>query len=212
MASGIVRKSRNRAQIGEPFAQDGVEPDQQMRTLLLAILTAFAATAEPLTQTEKDQAFALGRRCQAPIARVASGQFDVYVESPLARTALVIATATINHRPLDAPGVIGAMTADYRIWAVYRDEADRTVSVSRIGVRPIGGAERGPLRTLEWERLFLGIGSSHGIIEPLRLRPGEAIYDSLPSGDFQIVLHTTAGVLRPTVTAAARSALLRVCN
>ena len=180
--------------------------------LVFMMLGVIGRAGEPLTQTEMGEAMAFGRKCQPPIVRVSSSQFDVYVESPFARAALVFATATVNHWPLDAPGVIKAMTPDYRIWAVYKDQADRTVSLTRIGVRPLGGAERAPARIRDWERLFLGVGASHGIIEPLRLRAGEAIFDELPSSDFQIILHTTAGVHRYTVTATDRAARLRVCN
>ena len=189
-----------------------LKPVLKRGAVVFMMLGVIGRAAEPLTQTKMDDAMALGRQCQAPIVRVSSGQFDVYVESPFARAALVVATAAINHRPLDAPGVMGAMISDYRVWAVYKDQADRTVSVTRIGVRPFGGAERAPTRTREWERLVLGVGGSHGIIEPLRLRSGEAIFDELPAGDFQIILHTTAGVHRHTVTATDRAARLRVCN
>lgn len=179
---------------------------------MVALISGVPLTGAPLSRADMDQALALGRHCRAPIVHLTAGQFDVYVESPFARAALVFATAIINHRVLDDPGVTGAMTSDYRIWAVYSDMADRTVSVTRIGVQPPGRPEVGPVRERPQERLVLGVGGSHGIIEPLRLRTGEAIFDELPPGVFQVVLHTTAGAMHLSVTARERASQLRVCN
>jgi hypothetical protein len=179
---------------------------------LLALMLAAVAGQPPLTPAQMEQATVLGRQCQAPIIRLPGRQLDVYVETPFGRAALVMATAIINHRPLDERAVRTALTSDYRIWAVYTDLADRSVSLRKIGVRRPGGPEMRPTREREWERLFLGIGGSHGIIEPLRLRPGEAIFDDLPLGNFEVVLHTSTGVQRRAVTDADRTRLLRVCN
>jgi hypothetical protein len=79
-------------------------------------------------------------------------------------------------------------------------------------VQPRGAGEISPAHEREWDRSFLGKVPSHGIIEPLRLRAGEAIFGELPPGDYGIILHTTAGVRRRTITATDRATLLRVCN
>jgi len=41
------------------------------------------------------------------------------------------------------------------------------------------------------EHFFLGRAASHGIIEGLRFRAGESTFETLPSGDFTVVLETT---------------------
>jgi hypothetical protein len=76
--------------------------------LLFLIWSGSSRAQETLDEKEVRQAIALGRSCHAPIIRVAAsrGDFDVYVESPFARVALVAATALMMYEPLDAPGVI----------------------------------------------------------------------------------------------------------
>src|SRR5262245_28494163 len=52
-------------------------------------------TTADLTETERARAIAIGRTCQAPIILLPAGRrdFDVYIEGPFARVALVAATA-----------------------------------------------------------------------------------------------------------------------
>ena len=53
---------------------------------------------------------------------------------------------------------------------------------------------------------------AHGIINEVRWRFWEWIFDQLPAGEFQVVLDTTAGVQRYTVTDKDRAKLMRVCT
>jgi hypothetical protein len=171
--------------------------------------------AQVLSQEEIARAIELGQRCTAPIVRIAATRgedFDVYIESPQARAALVVATAMLMHQPLDAAPVRRAMQEPgYRVWGDYVEGSLRTVTVGRIGLRPAAGSEivAGDQR---YERLFVGRAPSHGIIEPLRARFGEAVFDSLPSGDFDVLFHTTAGTERYHVSDKDRATLLHVCN
>ena len=61
-------------------------------------------------------------------------------------------------------------------------------------------------------RLFLGRAASHGIIEGLRFRAGESTFDTLPAGDFAVILQTTAGVQKYPVSETDRATLLPACN
>jgi hypothetical protein len=167
---------------------------------------------QPLTPQQLTEAIAIGRQCQAPIIRESSarGDFEVYIESPFARAALVAATARVMSQPLDAPGVKKAIQGGYRIWFARTPMAPSPVTVTRVLVRSPAG-EIAPVARRD-ERLFLGTVPSHGIIEPLRARFPEYVFDQLPSGPFVVVAATNRGVERFRVTPHNRSALLRVCN
>jgi hypothetical protein len=171
-------------------------------------------SAQPSPEVEAKW-IAVGQRCEAPIIRIPGrhGDFEVYVESPAARIALVAATATMMHQPMDAARVRTAMhLPGFRVWVAPTTEGvASTLTIDRITVQPPTGAELAAAE-VRWRRLALGIAPSHGIIEPLRARFPEFVFPDLPAGNLQIVLHTTAGVQRYTVTEPARSALIRVCN
>ncbi len=81
-----------------------------MRTVHVALVASFGlllatgargGQADLLTGAERAQAITLGPSCQAPIVRIPADQhdFDVYVESPFARVALVTAAAQMMHQP-----------------------------------------------------------------------------------------------------------------
>jgi hypothetical protein len=184
--------------------------------LACAWLDALRAGAPALSAGDMARAVALGRRCTAPIVRVRArpGQdFDVYVESPLGRAALAVATATVMHYPIDAVPVKRTMTeaSDYRVWGDYVPSSRGAVSVRRVMLQPVQGPAIAPIRQM-YERFFVGRVPSHGIIEPLRARFGEAVFDRLPDVDYDVVFQTTGGVQRYRVTREAREALLHVCN
>jgi hypothetical protein len=186
-----------------------------------AALLVFAMSAAPshsvagLSASEMARAIEFGQRCAAPILRIEGkrGQdFDVYVESPVGRAALAVATATMMHVPLDAVVVKRAMqSSDYRIWAAYVIGSSAKVSVRQIVIHETTGTEIAPLGH-RYERFFVGLAPSHGIIEPLRDRFDEAIFDRVPDGNFDVVLRTTAGNQIYHVTHQTRGTLLHVCN
>jgi hypothetical protein len=186
-----------------------------VRATLLASLPAAILGASSLNRTEIAEAIAFGQRCTAPIVRIPAqrGQdFDVYVESALGRAALVVATATVMHVSIEAPAVTHALQESHaRVWGVYANGARPDVSVRRITIRATGGPVISPV-SQQYERFFVGTVPSHGIIEPLRARFGEAVFDKLPAGDFDVLFETTAGTQRYHVTDQARSIPLRVCN
>jgi hypothetical protein len=171
-----------------------------------------SSAQEALDEKEVHQAIAVGRTCHAPIIRVATrlGDFDVYVESPFARVALVAATALMMHQPLDARGVKRAMQPGYRIWLWHKRDSRRRISVSRLSVRS-GDDEILPVAERR-ATLFLGSVPSHGIIPPLRQRYPEFLFDSLPQADFEVVLHTKDGLQRYRINEEHRAKLIPVCN
>ena len=62
------------------------------------------------------------------------------------------------------------------------------------------------------ERLFLGTAPSHAIIEPLRARFPEFVFDRLPPDNFVVVVATSRGTQRFAVRQRDRAMSIRVCN
>ena len=109
-----------------------VMPLPQWRVVILVLFViasdSTSAAQESLDEKEVRHAISVGRSCHAPIIRIAEslGDFDVYVESPFARVALVAATALMMHEPLDAPGVRRAMKHGNRIWLWHKRDSRRS--------------------------------------------------------------------------------------
>src|SRR5438552_3217422 len=79
---------------------------------LFVLTCAPGHAAQPsLTPEETAGWIAVGQRCQAPVTRIPGrdGTFDIYIESPAARAAVVAATATMMHQSLEARGVKTAL-------------------------------------------------------------------------------------------------------
>jgi len=180
---------------------------------LMLIVGALGTGEEPARTAEINEAIALGRTCNAPIVRIAASgtDFDVFIESPLARIALLAATAMQMHLPFDASMAERQMTTTYRIWADYALEGRRNVSIDRIVLE---GPDEKPIEPIDarTSTFTLGHVPSHGIIEALRFRPGESTFDHLPPDDFRVILRTSAGLQRYRVTKRDRTTLLRVCT
>jgi hypothetical protein len=62
------------------------------------------------------------------------------------------------------------------------------------------------------ERLSLGTVPSHGIVEALRVRFPEYLFDRLPSDPFVVVVETSSGADQFRVTPRNHTGLIRVCN
>jgi hypothetical protein len=193
------------------------EPVSRRITLLAFVIlmraASGAAQSASLRQEEVAAWMATGQKCQAPLTRIATrdGNFEIFIEDPGARAAIVAAAATMNHQPLDAVRVRTSLRDGYRIWASYTDSSRRDVSVSDITIQATGTRELRPAASRE-ERLALGIASSHGIIEAVRVRFPEFTFPTLPEHDFYVVLHTTVGIQRYHVTPTDRTRLMGVCN
>lgn len=181
--------------------------------LVLAIHVSGSAAQESLTRDEIAAWMAVGQKCQAPIIRIPGrgGGFDIYIESPAGRAALVAATATMMHESLDAPGVRTAVQRGYRVWLATTGRRPQTVSIHQITIRARGRADLHPIRVRD-ELLALGTVPSHGIVEPLRVRSPEFVFSDLPRDDFFVVLHLSAGTERYRVASQDRSRVIRVCN
>jgi hypothetical protein len=109
------------------------------------------------------------------------------------------------------PGVRTALRDGYRLWLAYSPSSPTNISIDRITIRTHGGAVLQPT-DVRRERLFIGTVPSDGIIEPLRARFQEFVFPAVPSGDVDVMLHTSAGVQRYEVTERDRLRLIRVCN
>jgi hypothetical protein len=62
------------------------------------------------------------------------------------------------------------------------------------------------------ERFFLGTVPSHGMVEALRPRFPEFVFERWPQDAFDVVVGTSRGTQGFTVTHRERTALMRVCN
>ena len=182
--------------------------------LILLVLLGIggeSSDAESLTAQQLARAVEMGSNCEAPIIRIAGrSDFDIYVETPLGRAALVVATARMMQQSLDAQNVRTAMRPVYGVWLDRtRDKWQRfslnTMTIWSHGVEIHPSAVRNA-------RLFLGTVPSHGIIEPMRTRRPEFLFDSLPAGGFDIVVHGTGGDQRYSVGELQRGMPMRVCN
>jgi hypothetical protein len=120
------------------------------------------------------------------------------------------------HQPFDASNVTRDIASpDYRIWLQYVIRGRRTVSVNRIVLQSRGGLRTGDVIQPVRERPFqLTVGHlpAHGIMDEVRWRNFEWIFDRLPADEFQVRLETTAGEQRYTVSAADRVRLTKVCT
>jgi hypothetical protein len=179
--------------------------------LLLLGIGAESSDADSLTEQQMAQAIEMGRNCKAPVIRIAGRHdFDIYVETPLARVSLVVATAKMMQQSLDAKNVKTAMRPVYGVWLDRtRDTWQRfsliTMTIWSHGVEIRPSAVRNA-------RLFLGTVPSHGIIEPLRSRHPEFLFDSLPAGGFEIVVQGTDGNQKYSVGKLEGTRPMRVCN
>ncbi len=102
------------------------------------------------------------------------------------------------------------MQPGFRRWVQRKPDAPLNVAVTQITVRSSSGTAR-PVAQRN-TRFFLGTVASHGIIEALRSRSPEFLFDSVPPGDCDVVLHTNRGTQLHAVTARDRAKLMRVCN
>jgi hypothetical protein len=177
------------------------------------LLARTILAAGQLSQSEWRSATELGRKCLAPIVKVTSpgGDFDVYVESPVARAALVTAMLTIAGHPVDGmPGLDRSLQPGYRVWFVRKPTARQTASIERVELRKRASILRAS--SIRDERLFVARAPSHGIIEPLRARFPEYVFESAPAAGYDVVARTDAGEQRYHVTEQDREAVMNVCN
>src|SRR5215471_226576 len=92
------------------------------RITVFAILMMCAASGAQTASLRTEEVagwMATGQRCQAPLTRITTrdGNFEIFIESPDARAAIVAAAATMNHQPLDSSRVQTSLRDGYRIWA-----------------------------------------------------------------------------------------------
>jgi hypothetical protein len=116
------------------------------------------------------------------------------------------------HLPFDAAAAARHYTTTSRVWADYSAVGRRTIAVTGILVATSHPRSVSKPIAVKTEHFFLGRAASHGIIEGLRFRAGESTFETLPPGDFTVVLETTAGRQEYRVTETDRTKLLHVCN
>jgi hypothetical protein len=182
-------------------------------TIAAILASTQAASAQAsLTPDELKGALALGQQCLAPIARVTNhdGDFEIFIESPQGRAALVTATAIMMQQPLDSAHVRRAMEPGYRVWLQRKRNDWRPLSVTSLSIRS-RGREVKP-SSMRSGRFVIGSVPSHGIVPELRTRFPEYVFADLPVTDFEVVVVTPSEKQGYRVTASDRQAVMRVCN
>src|SRR5262245_27853118 len=193
------------------------------RLIAVAIACSFAVSAgaqDRLTDRQISEAIALGGSCSdIPLMKVeaAEADFVVFIEGPFARVAEHAAVARQMSVPFDASKVTPDMVApEYRIWVQYNHNGRRAVSVNQAVLRPVGTTKSSalihPIRESVRPQLTLGAIAAHGMITEVSWRWHKWIFDRLQPNDFQVVLDTSAGQERHTVTNTVRTRLMRVCT
>lgn len=147
-------------------------------TAAVVLVPIIAAAQEPLTEQQVTDAIALGKGGTIPIVRVSKflGDFDVFIEGPVARIAAAAADATKRYRAFEVSNVTRDMAAqDFTIYVRNAQGSRGSVLASHIVLQPKGAK------------------GMDGVIQPVRERLGVATFDHLPDGEFQVVVVTGAG-------------------
>jgi hypothetical protein len=129
---------------------------------------------ERLSVTQIEEAIALGKNGKIPVHRVSRflGDFDLFIDGPVARIAAAAVAATREYKPFDAAQVTSEMAEVlYRVRVEPKDDIrSRFLGVKNIVVQPRGAK------------------GMDGVIQPLKLSYDYAIFDRFPDGEFQIVV------------------------
>jgi hypothetical protein len=158
---------------------------------LLAFGTGVAAQ-DGLTDVQVVDAIALGRAGKVPTVHVSTflGDYDVFIQGPVARIAQAAARAFREYRPFELADVPPEMKAPtYRI-IIERKRYASSPPATHIVLQP---------------RRAKGMD---GVIQPLKERvllgDGTAEFDRLPDGEFDVVVVTADGPEKYAVSLRAR--------
>ena len=144
---------------------------------------------------------------------------------PIVCAVTVAAAAQEALSPLQVQEAIalGKSCGDVPILRITKPDGDFIVFIedpfARIAVRVLlqsrsGSPTHGTIQPMGGRRAQLTAGAlpAHGIITGVRWRGWEWTFDRLPSGEFDVVVQTTAGVQRYRVTSEDRTGRIRVCT
>lgn len=173
-----------------------------MRLITVLALLLQTTPAPELSDQQIREAIEMGRAGNVPIVQVGTwlgvskGDFDVFIEGPIARIAAAASRAFRRYEPFDAPNVTDAMKVPlYRVF-FRRTENNRGpfVRVERIVLQPKGAK------------------GMDGVVQPFKggsdldLRYAtEAYFDRFPDGEFDVVLATTGGPQKYNVSEKQRA-------
>jgi hypothetical protein len=152
--------------------------------LAFVLFPAVALAQGALTESEVAEAIELGKKGEVPVLRVTTflGDFDVFVEGPIARVAAAAMAASRDFRPFDASNVTREMASRLYVVRARPKRYGRRVGAGRIVLQP-RGAE-----------------GMDGVVQPVKEGFSETTFDRLPDGEFQVVVVTEQGPQRYTVT------------
>jgi len=178
-----------------------------MRALSLSWALAVALVAgqmDPPPRAISDEqvrnAIEMGRRGDVPIVQVGTilgvsrGDFNVFIEGPIARIAGAALSAFRQYKPFDSTHVTPKMKeAVYRV--IFKQDYDSASYRSR----PVGSVKHVVLQP----RRAKGMD---GVIQPLRenVENGQAFFDRFPEGEFDVVIVTENEVQKFNVSPKQR--------
>jgi hypothetical protein len=164
--------------------------------VLIALVAPGVAQVAPLTDEQIDEAIALGKKGDVPIALVgrmlgiSKGDFDVFIEGPMGRIAAAAEAATKQLRPFTRANVTAEMKDPvYRVLLQRSEHASGFAFAQHVVLMPKGS------KNLE--------DAIQPVRESLRLLTG-VYFDRLPDGEFDVVVATSKETQRYNVTSKAR--------
>jgi hypothetical protein len=171
--------------------------------VLLASLLGNQIDPPPRTLSDQQvqEAIEIGRTRKVPIVQVgmwlgvSKGDFNVFVEGPLGRVAAAASSALREYRAFEATDVTPELKEN-----VYRVIFRRDFESSRYRSTPVGEVKHVVLQP----RRAKGMD---GAIQPIRENPanGEALFDRLPDGEFDVVIVTDVQVQKFNVSVKQRA-------
>lgn len=168
---------------------------------ILALLLQTTTPAPELSDRQIRDAIEMGRAGNVPIVQVGAwlgvskGDFDVFIEGPIARIAAAASNAFRQYRPFDETNVTPAMREP-----VYRVRFRRDFDRLRDRTGPLGDVQHVVLQP----RRAKGM---EGVIQPVRedVGNGEAFFDRFPDGEFDVVIATQHEVQKCNVSSKQRA-------
>jgi hypothetical protein len=159
-----------------------------MRSLLaiLLLLVVQDVSAQALSDAQVTEAIELGRAGNVPVVHVGTflgvtqGDFNVFIEGPVARIAAASSKAFREYCPFDITNVTPDMKA-----AIYRVvfEREYRTGYSASLSTPVGDVKHVVLQPKRAKGM-------DGVIQPIREEIGfnQAFFDRLPDVDFDVVI------------------------
>jgi hypothetical protein len=158
-------------------------------SLFVCAISVLVGAQEALTEQQVNDAIALSKSGTVPTVQVGTflgmskGDFDVFIDGPVARIASAAAAATKQYRPFDASKITRDMMAPvYTVRVRHAKDSHTFASEKHIVLQPKGSK------------------GMDDVIQPTREIGGMATFDHFPEGEFQVIVVTNAAPQSYTVS------------